>query len=155
MLLQVRKHESPSRHQDPRHLLDSYLRTLTMMQHHIANHGVYRRIRQRDLFHVSNLELDIPSAKFGPCLTQHCLREIESYHLSSNLGRTFCQESSPCAHIQHGVLRQESGCREYCVSNLVAVEALSENVPGSRDFFKILLRPSGHTASPDSVLESG
>src|SRR5713226_10016937 len=105
MLLEIRDHQSTSRDQYPCNLLNSYLRTLTMMQHHIANHGVNRLIRQRDLFHVSNLELDIPSAKFGPCLTQHCLREIEGNDLSSNLGGPLRHESCPCTYVQACMLR--------------------------------------------------
>src|SRR6266566_484950 len=81
---------------------------------------------------ISNLEFDIPAAELYPRFAGHCLREIDSNHFSSNLGRALSKKSSTRTHIQNYVARQDFGRCENCVPNLVTVEALSDDVPTSQ-----------------------
>src|SRR5207245_9943546 len=83
--------------------------------------------------------LNTPTAEPYPLFASHCLREIESNHFSSNLGSALSKKPSTCTHIQNCVAWQDFSRCENCVPNLVTIEALSEDVPTSRNLSEVLL----------------
>src|SRR5207249_9901803 len=122
-----------------------------MMQDHVADDRVYRRVGQRDLFCASNPKLYVPPSQLGPGFSDHGFRKVESYDLARLPGCRLSQEACSSPNVLYRLIWQYSGCHEDCLSDFFAIEALSHRVPLGRYLLEVFFYFARQYARVDPV----
>src|SRR5712692_2929767 len=99
MLLQVRDRDSSTGFEHPRHFRHRNFRMRTMVQDHIADYSVYRRVMKWHALYVSDSKFHIPASHLRNRFFTHPSGEVESDNFRAIFATASVRNPVPSAYI--------------------------------------------------------